>query len=390
MTRSFSFLLVLLMLAVTSSAGDLPPAAVSRDLELAGQRSSFRTNAAELTPAGVSAWRTLEKDGVHWLVTPDGQLFYSKGVNFLDSGKESLKSREKQAFYWGNFLPTIEAWRRAAGSQLLEWGFNTRGGWSDPSPEFDLALTVDLELGRNSKFHWFDPFGPEQEKTTFEWAEKLTAPYRNDPKLLGYFSDNEVGWWNSALFVWYLDKGWENHTKRTLWQLLYDYYEGRWDKLLKDWVPAGSISGFEDLKRADSKMKLRPGGYGIRLVNRFMRLYCRHYYKLMADALRRAHPGALLLGDRLPLYYHQDAVLAMDDYVDVISTNYNVDVPDGWVAPYYFDGLRRLSKKPVLVTEFFFASEENRSGNQNETARNKYPKPGHLMTVNTQTERAMA
>jgi hypothetical protein len=119
-----------------------------------------------------------------------------------------------------------------------------------------------------------------------------------------------------------------------------------------------------------------------------MYLYCRHYYQLMADALRRAHPGALILGDRLPLYYHQDAVLAMGDNVDVISTNYNVDVADGWVAPYYFEGLRRLSKKPVLVTEFFFAAKKNRSGNQNETARNKYPKPGHLMTVNTQAERA--
>ena len=169
--------------------------------------------------------------------TSSGQLFYSKGVNFLDAGKESPKSKEKQAFYWGNFFSTIEQWRRTAGVQLLEWGFNTRGGWSDPSPEFDLALTVDLELGRNSKFHWFDPFDPKQEKETLEWAEKLTAPFRNDPKLLGYFTDNEVGWWNSALFVWYLGKGWDNHTKRVLWQVLYDYYEGSWDKLLKDWVP---------------------------------------------------------------------------------------------------------------------------------------------------------
>ena len=77
----------------------------------------------------------------------------------------------------------------------------------------------------------------------------------------------------------------------------------------------------------------------------------------------------------------------MGDNVDVISTNYNVDVPDGWVAPYFFDGLRKLSGKPVLVTEFFFAAAENRSGNLNETARNVHAKPGHLMTVGTQTER---
>ena len=339
-------------------------------------------------PVSPARWQTLEKEGVQWLVTPEGQLFFSKGVNFLDPGKESPKSLAKQAFYWGNFYPAIEAWRRAAGAQLREWGFNTRGGWSDPSPEFDFALTVDLELGRNSKFHWFDPFAPDQPTRTLEWAKRLTAPYRNDPKLLGYYSDNEVGWWNSALFIWYLDKGWENHTKRFLWQLLFNHYQGRWDRLLRDWVPPGSVTGFDGLKESGAKLQLRPGGYGIQLVNRFMHLYCQHYYRLMAETLRQAHPDALLLGDRLPLYYHQDAVLAMQDWVDVISTNYNVDVPDGWVAPYYFEGLRRLSKKPVLVTEFFFAAQENRSGNRNETARNKHPKPGHLMTVQTQTERA--
>ena len=396
MPRIFSWLFALLILTACSTAPALNPSTISRHPAPSTQHSAPSTqhsapstqHSALTIPAPVAGWSTTEKDGAGWLIAPDGQLFYSKGVNFLEPGKESPKSKEKQAFYWGNFFPTIDEWRRATGARLLEWGFNTRGGWSDPSPEFNLALTVDLELGRNSKFHWFDPFAPEQERNTFEWAEKLTAPYRDDPRLMGYYTDNEVGWWNSPLFVWYLAKGWDNHTKRVLWQLLYDYYQGRWDKLLEDWVPEGALTGFEDLKRADSKMKLRPNGYGIRLVNRFMNLYCGHYYKLTAEAIKRAHPGALILGDRLPLYYHQDAVLAMDDHVDVISTNYNVDVPDGWVAPYYFDGLRRLNNKPVLVTEFFFAAEENRSGNRNETARNKYPKPGHLMTVATQTERA--
>ena len=77
----------------------------------------------------------------------------------------------------------------------------------------------------------------------------------------------------------------------------------------------------------------------------------------------------------------------MGDNVDVISTNYNVDVPDGWVAPYFFEGLHKLSNKPVLVTEFFFAAAENRSGNLNDTAGNIHAKPGHLMTVATQAER---
>jgi hypothetical protein len=64
----------------------------------------------------------------------------------------------------------------------------------------------------------------------------------------------------------------------------------------------------------------------------------------------------------------------------VISTNYNVDSPDGWIAPYFFEGLRQLSGgKPILISEWFYAAHENRTGNRNN---------GHLMTVNTQAERA--
>src|SRR5262249_44344488 len=52
----------------------------------------------------------------------------------------------------------------------------------------------------------------------------------------------------------------------------------------------------------------------------------------------------------------------------------------GWIADYFFDGLRRLSGgKPVLVSEWFFAAQENRSGNRNN---------GHLITVASQAERA--
>ncbi len=348
-----------------------------------------------LTPACVFAqqqaprgnWSTAEINGVQWLIDSTGKPFYSKGVNIVTPGRDTEKSRARQAYCWNNFYPSLDDWRAQVGCQLKGWGFNTLGGWSDSGSSLGLALTVDLELGRNSRFHWFDPFDPAMEKTTIDTAKELTAPYRNLPYLIGYFSDNEVGWWNSPLFTWFLKAAWENHTKQFLWHMIYDHYEGSWERLLVDWVPQGGIDGFEGLKNAGAALKLRPEGNGIRLVDKFLSACTRHYYELMAKAIHSAHPGALFLGDRLPLYYHQDAVLAMGDNIDVISTNYNVDVPDGWVAPYYFDGLRKLSRKPVLVTEFFFAAQENRSGNRNETARNIHAKPGHLMTVGTQIQR---
>ncbi len=125
---------------------------------------------------------------------------------------------------------------------------------------------------------------------------------------------------------------------------------------------------------------MRPGGEGIHAVREWTGIVARHYYALAAKAIHAADPDALYFGDRLPIYYDPAAVRAMVPYVDAIATNYNVDSSDGWVAPYYFEGLKKLSGgKPVLVSEWFFAAKHNRTGNLNN---------GHLMTVETQAERA--
>src|SRR5579863_9276912 len=121
---------------------------------------------------------------------------------------------------------------------------------------------------------------------------------------------------------------------------------------------------------------LRPGSGGIRVVREWTGIVAHRYYRLAAAAIHAADPGALYFGDRLPIYYDPAAVRAEAPYVDAIATNYNLDAGDGWIADYYFDGLRKLTGgKPVLVSEWFLAGRENRTGNRNN---------GHLMTVDTQ------
>jgi len=323
-------------------------------------------------------WSVVQEAGIWWLQTPEGKRFYSRGVNCVESW-DINKAKRERSFYWAGHYPSRAAWRKDAGAQLLAWGFNTRGGWSDNSTDMALPLCVELDLGRSARLHWFDPFDPANEAITYAAALQLTAPYRSDPRLLGYFTDNEAGWWNAPLFLWYLKDKWQNHTKQKLWQELYAAYNGDWKKLLQDFVPGPGMAGFDDLKKEGAQLQLRPGGQGIQFINRFTGLCARRYYQLVHDSLRRAHPGALILGDRLPLYYNQHAVRAMADFVDVVSTNYNISVEDGWVAPYYFEGLQKLSGRPVLISEFFFCARENRSGNRNN---------GHLLTVDTQAERA--
>ncbi len=322
-------------------------------------------------------WSVTREQGRAWLRDPEGQLFYSLGVNTVNGGKAHPKNL---GYFWERFHPDMETWARETRERLVTWGFNTLGGWSDPIPDLDLPLIPELDLGRNARLHWLDPFAPDALEQAVAVARRITAPYTEHPRLIGYFTDNEVGWWNAPLFSWYLAAEWGVHSKQVLWRLLHDHYQGRWDLLTADFVPAPEVRSFVDLKPAGAKLGLRPGGQGIRVVAAFTRLCAARYYELVHTALHTVQPDALVMGDRLPLYYNQDAVLASRGFVDVLSSNYNADEADGWVAPYYFEGLNRLSPAPVLVTEFFFAADENRSDNKNN---------GHLMHVGTQAERAL-
>jgi hypothetical protein len=243
-----------------------------------------------------------------------------------------------------------------------------------------LPTIPNLELGRTARFHWFDPFDPDTTVRVQAWARRLVVPYKGNPYRIGYFTDNEVGWWNGALFIYYLKQPAANHTKQRLIAFLRDAYHGDWELFTRDFVPPRGTASFEDLLRQEGRWpQLRAGGSGIHIVRQWTGVIAGHYYRLVHDALRAADPEALILGDRLPIYYDPVAVRAMAPYVDVLSTNYNVDSSDGWLARYFFAGLRQLAPdKPLLISEWFFAAQENRSGNHNN---------GHLMTVRTQDER---
>src|SRR5204862_5212772 len=157
-------------------------------------------------------------------------------------------------------------------------------------------------------------------------------------------------------------------------------YHGDWLRFTADFAPPAGVDSWEKLLQSEQITVLRAGSNGIGAVHEWTGIVAERYYTLSERAIRAADPDALYLGDRLPIYYDPAAVRAMAAHVDTIAANYNVDSGDGWVARYFFDGLKQLSGgKPVLVTEWFFAARENRTGNSNN---------GHLMTVDTQAERA--
>lgn len=334
----------------------------------------------DLAEAPSTRWSLVSEHGVSWLVTPCGQRFFSLGVNALDGGYPDRTKDGKVWYSWTAFDPTRAQWVEATRRRLGEWGFNSAGGWSLPPQVLRLPTVIDLELGRQAQFHWFDPFAPATATRMMALARRLVAPYRDSPYRIGYFSDNEVGWWAGALFVFYSMKPAGSATKQRWVEALRQHYAGDWARFTADFLPPAGVGSWAQLLAATGMTRMRPGGGGIHAVREWTGIVARHYYALAAKAIHMADPDALYFGDRLPIYYDPAAVRAMAPYVDAIATNYNVDSSDGWVAPYYFDGLRKLSGgKPVLVSEWFFAAMHNRTGNRNN---------GHLMTVDTQAERA--
>jgi hypothetical protein len=353
----------------------------------------------DFSKAPHARWSTESRQGVQWLVTPCGEHFFSNGVNVVDGGATARQLQGRIHYYWGRFQPDLPSWAAVARQRLHAWGFNTAGAWSLQPHLLKMPAVIDLALGKRLGFLWKDPFDPQEIERMRRAVRQLVAPFKGDSYRMGYFTDNEIGWWNGPLFTVFISYPAETYTKQRLLALLTEYYQGDWQAFVKDFVPPAGVDSFATLLTSRGKTHLRPGGQGIVVVRQWTALVAEQYYRTVTRAVREADPDALIFGDRLPIYYDPDAVRAMVPYVDVIAVNYNLDAPNGWVASYFFTALRRLTgDKPVLVSEWFFAAHENRSGNRNRTGypnetgafnlSNNVNRTGHLMTVATQAQRA--
>jgi len=276
---------------------------------------------ADFAAAPVSRWSLTTEAGVSWLVTPCGERFFSLGVNVLDGGYPKREEAGKVWYSWKAFSPTLADWAAETRQRLFTWGFNSAGGWALPPETLKLPTIINLELGRLARFHWFDPFDPETEKRMNELARELVAPYRGSPYRIGYFSDNEVGWWAGALFVFYSAKPANSFTKQRWVETLRRHYAGDWSRFAADFLPPAGVNSWEALLATTERTRMRPGGAGVHAVREWTGIVAEHYYTLAEQAIRAADPDALYFGDRLPIYYDPAAVRAMAPHVDAIATN---------------------------------------------------------------------
>jgi hypothetical protein len=326
----------------------------------------------------------LQQGETSWLAKPDGRKFFSMGVCVVNQGVSREHFNPANPAYAAfQHYENPNLWAEATLKRLQSWRFTTVGGWSDFSAlkqcrGANIAFIPVLAVGMSCGVPWVDMWDTNVIARMHQIARDQILPLRDDPRLLGYYSDNEMGWWNSALFKLTLKQPAASGQRQRLMQLLGETYHNDWAELLKDFEPDGAGS-FKELDE-HGMLYLRPGSQGIRVYRRFLGLMAERYYSLVRDIIRTCDKRGLILGDRYQSFYYPEVARASASSVDVVSMNLNAAWDDGTFPCCYLDTLHALTGKPVIVSEFYMSAEQNRTGNRNLTST--FP------VVPTQKERA--
>lgn len=325
-------------------------------------------------------------------VGADGQPFLSVGACVVGPWDSPGNHDPENPGYspWKTHS-SMDAWADTTLRRLKQWRFNTLGAWADhgalgPARKRAVLrgdpavpwITPVLHMGGAAGAPWWDMWDTNVVARMESRAREEMAPYLGDPGVLGYYSDNELGWWSASLWKLTLEQRPTSGQRQRLVSLLRTRYADDWARFREDFDVEGAV-GWAELEQGGAAY-VRPGGNGLVVVRAFTALLAERYYGLVRRVLRQVDPQALFLGDRYASFYHPEVVRAAAPHVDAISSNLNADWNDGSFLRCYLSTLHEIAGKPVLVTEFYAAARENRSGNRN--SHGIYP------VVQTQAQRA--
>lgn len=264
-------------------------------------------------------FRTEKVDGKWWLVTPDGHLFFSVGLDVTRIMTDITDAKKHPDWYQGTVPAdgkmafTIWNLEKKFGKKDFaadyfdfvlkrfdSWGLNTIGNWSAPElmqaskkPYVVSVLERGKGVPRHAKFHIYDFTAPNFEETMraairekFATDETLRHAAK-DPMCIGFFVDNELQF--------------------------------------QKWIP--------DVGEAVAAP------------------YLDLYFRICREELAKAAPGKMYLGSRF-VGFRQAGILwrTAAKYCDVITVNAYANSVFNLSEKMFADG----NEKPILVGEFHF------------------------------------
>ncbi len=339
-------------------------------------------------------FRTEKVNEKWWLVTPEGRLFFSIGMDCVGSGEFTFVTGRDKWFEWlpalndpaavfyhtsGKAHSMAEAidgkgrtfsfycanllrkygeewrteWRQMTANRLRNWGFNTIGNWSDGEicKESGIPYVVSFALGeglRNmegANGYWGylkDVFDPHFADVVDEAVTPLAERHAGNPLCIGYFSDNELAW--ETLRPGVLACPPDQPCRIAMIQRLKTRYSSleklnqAWNIEARDW----------DSLRAPET----PNATATADLDDFVYEYARVYFSTINSILKSRAPHQLYLGCRF--YAHCDPVVrACAESADVVS--FNVYLPR-----IQRDACEKAVAcgKPVLIGEFHFGATD--------------------------------
>lgn len=279
-----------------------------------------------------------------WFVDPEGCLFLSQGINMI---VEPANEQEMSDAFGGR-----AGWAKAVGRQLKNNSFNTAGGWSSGAlagSDSGLVRTVTMHVmesfakkmglieSKQSMSHFHEDcipvFHPAFPAFCDDYCRRLDDS-RNDPWILGIFSDNEL-----PLPVELLDRCLGIGDDKPA---LHPNREAA-----REWLKANVPGGATGAVTAEHRQK-------------FVAFVADRYYSVMREAIRKHDPNHLYLGSRLlALVGHigknEFFWRMIGKHLDVISINYyDVWGPDlDRIATW-----EGLAGKPLMITEWYAKAQD--------------------------------
>ena len=309
--------------------------------------SGFRPTATKLSTYGGWAAKRVEAtgffhtrkiDGRWWLVDPEGCLFISAGLCSVVNRSVLDQDVFKQKF------GDTTRWATATAPLLKGAGFNSLGCWSDwkafgrarrPMPYFprwNFMSTYknrrDRKYGQRGYPNECMPLFDAAFETFCDRHARQLGATKDDPYLVGHFSDNELPF-RPDLLEYYLklpasDAG---HQAAATW-----------------WARRRGSDAKRKMSRADK--------------DAFLEHAANRYYSVVGAAIRKYDPNHLFAGSRIHGRTIRPALFKGSKACDVVSVNYyhrwsaEGERLDNWVT---------LSGRPFIISEWYAQSLESAS-----------------------------
>lgn len=346
----------------------------------------------EVEPSISSQFLT-KSDGLWWLVDENGNKFFSLGVAAY---KYPLKTQSLELFqYLKAHGIDEEQYLSDMFGNLKKWGFNSLVGLAPH--EFNLALwekggkplyafisihtiSTDWEGDINftlkdvnnnpysSKHTFPDPFNPQWRQKAEERIREITTKFRDTPFLIGYFIDNELGFFEFNRFIW------SSYSLPEFITFLKEKYNNDIKQLNQKW--GVNYISFEDIVSEKHNVDKSTNPIIRQDIEDFTFKIVEAYIDTTISLVRKYDDKHLIMSNRFMRWKFEDAekYLPLFSKYDVIALN---RYPRG--EKFSEEDLKvmaevyEITRRPILISEWSIGAQEGFSmgevSNQEERER---------------------